>query len=342
MKSIGVRFNRVLSVNSRLRGITLTLGPAAKFVIACTVLSSLLFVELQGQSYPQSSSANPHRQSSRSSTTKAAPAILTPAEKEAQTHYRVALEALKNNDLNTAADELKAASTLVPNSALIWYNLAVVESKKEGPKAALEHLHKAEALGLSQSQRDDADQLEAKLIYQIKRMARAEQLNGLMTLVSEGSTYDRDCAERGLTWHTDGSTSLELTDGTLRVRILKNSRSGGSKGYITGGASTGDENYQVSLADLDPQAVETKKFDDDWCGIPQILLTVKTRGLNKSVSFVNGPRDKMIQYLRNGQTSEHSAAGTGGATDSIKLRFSSALKADQAAQELKELIQAAK
>lgn len=41
---------------------------------------------------------------------------LSPEEKEAQKHYRIAQEALKNNDLNTAADELKTALRRWPNN----------------------------------------------------------------------------------------------------------------------------------------------------------------------------------------------------------------------------------
>jgi Tfp pilus assembly protein PilF len=82
---------------------------------------------------------------------------LTPEQKEAQKHYRIALEALKNNDFSTAADELIAASKLAPKNALIWYNLAVVESKKGDSASALQHLHKAQSLGLPKSVQDDAD-----------------------------------------------------------------------------------------------------------------------------------------------------------------------------------------
>jgi hypothetical protein len=72
----------------------------------------------------QTSSAQAPKQAATAS------AALTPDQREAQKHYRIALEALKDNDFATAADELTAASKLAPKNALIWYNLAVVESKK--------------------------------------------------------------------------------------------------------------------------------------------------------------------------------------------------------------------
>ena len=75
-------------------------------------------------------------------------------ERDARKHYLVALEAIQNDDLAVATDELNRAAALAPGNALIWYNLAVVESKKGESKAALEHLHKATALGLPASQQE--------------------------------------------------------------------------------------------------------------------------------------------------------------------------------------------
>lgn len=71
-------------------------------------------------------------------------------------------------------DELTTASTLAPRNALIWYNLAVVESKKGDPAPALEHLKKAESLGLPKNLHNDADQLEAKLSYDVKAEAKKQ------------------------------------------------------------------------------------------------------------------------------------------------------------------------
>jgi hypothetical protein len=90
----------------------------------------------------------------------------------------VALEAMKNNDLSIALDELKQAAGLAPSNALIWYNIAVVESKKGDSKAALEHLHKATSLGLPSSQQEDVDKLEAKLTYDLKKKTLSEKQPG--------------------------------------------------------------------------------------------------------------------------------------------------------------------
>jgi hypothetical protein len=96
----------------------------------------------------------------------------------AKKHYLVALEALKKNDLPVALDELKQAAALAPSNALIWYNIAVVESKKGDSKAALEHLHKATSLGLPPSQQNAVDDLDAKLTYDLKKKQLSDKPPG--------------------------------------------------------------------------------------------------------------------------------------------------------------------
>jgi tetratricopeptide (TPR) repeat protein len=140
-----------------------SLRQAVQGLILFAFVSGLITVRTQSQ-------ATANAQSTQMSGARKGTAPLTPEEKEAQKHYRIAQEALKNNDLNTAADELKTAATLAPNNAVILYNLAVVESKKDDPKSALDHLHRATSLGLPENQQDNAAQLEAKLIYQLKRV----------------------------------------------------------------------------------------------------------------------------------------------------------------------------
>lgn len=128
--------------------------------------------------FGQSSSAPSSEQTPKKSTS-AQSAALTPQEKEAQKHYRIALEALKNSDLDTALDELNAAARLAPRNALIWYNLAVVESKRGGFESSMEHFKKAKSLGLPKSVQNEADQLEAKLSYEMERATKKkpDQIN---------------------------------------------------------------------------------------------------------------------------------------------------------------------
>jgi tetratricopeptide (TPR) repeat protein len=81
----------------------------------------------------------------------------------------VALVALKNNDLEVAADELKQAADLAPNNALVLYNLAVVQSKQGDAQAGLKNLQRALAIGLPKKEKEAAENLEADLTYAAKK-----------------------------------------------------------------------------------------------------------------------------------------------------------------------------
>ncbi len=166
-----------------------------------------------GQSSTAGSSGQTPKKSTSAQTT-----ALTPQEREAQKHYRVALEAIKNNDFSTAADELKAASELAPKNALIWYNLAVVESKEGDSKAALDNLQKAEALGLPKTVQDEADQLEAKLSYEAKKKELSDRIHTAL----DGIGQQFSCAlnERG---SQSGNWAI-TNNGTCRITVSLNSR----------------------------------------------------------------------------------------------------------------------
>lgn len=152
--------------------------------MAVPIAFAVLALDGSPWSLGQSSTAGSSGQTPKKSTSAQSP-TLTPQEKEAQKHYRIALEAIKNNDFTTASDELKTAADLAPKNALIWYNLAVVESKKGDSKPALDHLQKAEGLGLPKNLRDDANQLEAKLTYEVKRDAKKETFSAKMLELKE-------------------------------------------------------------------------------------------------------------------------------------------------------------
>lgn len=94
---------------------------------------------------------------------------LTAEEKEAQFHYKVALTALKNNDLEIATKELEKAASLAPNNALVQYNLAVVKSKSKKPGEALVNLKRAIGLGLPSTEASQADDLLVSLTYEIQK-----------------------------------------------------------------------------------------------------------------------------------------------------------------------------
>lgn len=112
---------------------------------------------------PALSQSTANAQKGQQSNTGKGAAPLTPLEKESQKHYVKAQEALRNKDLNTASEELLIASTLAPRNALIWYDLAVVESKQQHAKAALNHIRKAMSLGLPANEKGSAETLSAEL-----------------------------------------------------------------------------------------------------------------------------------------------------------------------------------
>jgi|ERR1017187_959523 tetratricopeptide (TPR) repeat protein len=173
----------------------------------------------------QSSTESPSGQTAKRSTNIQS-LTLTPQEREAQKHYRIAQEALKNNDLSTASDELKTAADLAPKNALIWYNVAVVESKKGDSTVALEHLEKAESIGLPKNLQNDADQLEAKLSYEIEtdkkkrvEQQKAEEFSSKLSDITKsikGANYKCD-------YGNAGATGQQGTEGGYTAWKLQNS-----------------------------------------------------------------------------------------------------------------------
>lgn len=170
------------------------------------------------------------QQTPKKSTT-AQQSNLTPQEKEAQKHYRVAVEALKNNDLETALRELNAASGLAPKNAMIWYNLAVVESKNGDSAPALEHLKKAETLKLPKNLQNDADEMEAKLTYTLDKdrqkqveQQKAEMFSQRLSDITKSIGLANfkcdygDAKNAGQSGTENGSTSFHFRDSTIIIR----------------------------------------------------------------------------------------------------------------------------
>jgi hypothetical protein len=124
-------------------------------------LAVLVFVSspcISGQSSTAASSGQTAKRSENAQSD-----TLTPQEKDAQNHYRLAVEALKNDDQVTALKELRTAAALAPSNGVIWYNIAVVESKRGDSSAALVHLRKAVVLGLPKNLQSNAKSLEISL-----------------------------------------------------------------------------------------------------------------------------------------------------------------------------------
>jgi len=156
--------------------------------------------------------------------------------KEAQRHYKVALEALNDHNLGIASQELNRASALAPSNALVRYYLALVQSQQNTPGPALENLTRAMSLGLPQKESDLAEDLLAKLQYQSERAEAdgrkptPEKLKGIYTAKTDYSGTEGLFDFRGSEdWKRAGGSAYEREywDGwnrTLSLNIVDQSR----------------------------------------------------------------------------------------------------------------------
>jgi hypothetical protein len=92
----------------------------------------------------------------------------------AQRHYQAGLAALDKNDLATAEDEMQAAAKLVPKDALIFYKLAVIQSKRDEWQPALKNIDAARKLGLPKKLEEEALRLAADMIVKQLQANTAE------------------------------------------------------------------------------------------------------------------------------------------------------------------------
>lgn len=255
----------------------------------------------------QVAAQSPSQQSARQAKTVQS-AALTPKEKEAQKHYRIALEALKNDDLATASDELTSAAELAPKNALIWYNLAVVESKKgDESTLALQHLQKANSLGLPSSVKSDAEELEAKLSYDEKREARkgafSAKLQELQREINDvakgGCTRDdsRQGVLRGPGEEDDEAYSYSLAPQnsprsvTVSIKYTNNLLSESPLSYSRV-ASYGNASFD--LADLSPNVGVVQR--QTVCNNGSVTYNVVIKSNSQStIHFAGRSTDKMNQ-----------------------------------------------
>jgi len=213
--------------------------------------------------------------------TSAHTAALTPQERQAQKHYLVAVEALKNGDLTTALQELNAAAKLAPKNALIWYNLAVVESKSGDAKTALIDVQKASDLGLPNSIQHDADELEAKLTYATRQEALSSKLAESFRPV-QNSNIDSPCGEKyrfqaTTTWQLSGSTLVAHVVMSYTFFVNMNNRWADTS---SNEQFTRDD-YTVSFADLDTNVEAGTRASSQWvwplgnCGLYSVYVKAK-------------------------------------------------------------------
>ncbi len=92
----------------------------------------------------------------------------------AQRHYQAGLAALEKNDLAAAEEEMQAAARLAPKNALIFYELAVIQSKREEWQPGLKNIDAARKLGLPKKLEDAAIQLAADVIVKQLQANTAE------------------------------------------------------------------------------------------------------------------------------------------------------------------------
>lgn len=92
----------------------------------------------------------------------------------AQRHYQAGLAALEKNDLAAAEEEMQAAAKLAPKNALIFYKLAVIQSKRGEREAGIKSVSVAQKLGLPKKLQEAANQLSAEMIVKELQLKTAE------------------------------------------------------------------------------------------------------------------------------------------------------------------------
>jgi len=99
----------------------------------------------------------------------------------AQFHFRVGQVALRNGDLTVAAREFEEAARLAPSNALAWYNLGVVESRRNNPQKTIDSFRRALQLGLPATEKNAAEEAVAVATYEIEKVGadKKEILYGL-------------------------------------------------------------------------------------------------------------------------------------------------------------------
>jgi hypothetical protein len=135
--------------------------------------------------------------------------------KEAQRHYKVALEALGDNNLSIAAEELGRSAALAPSNALVRYYLASVQSRQNLPGPALDNLTRAMSLGLPTKESGLAEDLLAKLQYQFKK-AEADASHATPQKLI-GLYQDDSLSSSSGGWKTDPRVDVHETRDSVRT-----------------------------------------------------------------------------------------------------------------------------
>ena len=92
----------------------------------------------------------------------------------AQRRYRAGLAALEKGNLAAAEEEMQAAAKLAPKDAMIFYKLAVIQSKRGEREAGIKSVSVAQKLGLPKKLQEAANQLSAEMIVKQLQANTAE------------------------------------------------------------------------------------------------------------------------------------------------------------------------
>ncbi len=227
------------------------------------------------------------RQQSTGRASSSNPSALSSQDREAQKHYRVAQEAIKNNDFSTATDELRAASNLAAKNSVIWYNLAVVESKNGDPDDARLHLQKAEIIGLPKRLQADADQLDAKLEYLAKSQAKKDAFNVKLQDLPKKFTDGANCDNGGGTnpgrdWFAESSgfdiVGIQPNTRTVSIRMNDTKYNMPKIGPPHNTAAEGIVTFD--LADLNPDVAiqQQPSYCENQTFVYLLVIRAKTPG----------------------------------------------------------------
>ena len=178
-----------------------------------------------------------------------------------QRHYEAGLAALEKNDLVAAEEEMQAAAKLAPKDALIFYKLAVIQSKRDEWQAGIKSLDVAQKLGLPKELQDGANelaanmivkQLQAKVVEQNKKDAWLNQLSWLegKHLFVKSLDHDSECTREQHSFHSVLNIQRDwkkgVLAGTLRLHERLYAQSTGASGCSPPSSSSSSTSTSTS------------------------------------------------------------------------------------------------
>jgi tetratricopeptide (TPR) repeat protein len=191
----------------------------------------------------------------------------------AQRHYQAGLAALEKNDLAAAEEEMQAAAKLAPKDAMIFYKLAVIQSKRDEWRPALENIDAARKLGLPKNLEDEVRRLAADVIMKQLQANAAEAkkkdewLNQLHWLedkrvFAKAVNHDSECVKD---YHSiDNFLNLQrdynkgVVSGTLTLDELHRVSQTGASGCADGSGDSGSSSESRGESKGDSGAAGSK------------------------------------------------------------------------------------